>query len=577
MTSPNWQSMFASTFVDEIVRNGITDAVMSPGKRSTLVATALERAAVAGRLRTHVIVDERSASFFALGLARSQGRPVLVWCTSGTAAAELHPAILEASYARVPLLIATGDRPPEQRAIRDWQSMDQTHLYGRATRWFFDFGVADEAMSQHWRSIISRAVSETSGGGAGAGPVHLNVPIREPFSLLEAEAVPGRPEGAPWHVVTKPVLAAPESTIRMFVECASGRKGVFVLGAAAVDADLVQQASERLGWPVLTTPRSPVCGNARNALGAAHALVRDEAFARSHVPEIVVHVGDPLISRPVTAWLKASGAVEWSVEPGSSWQGETQRAAHVVSSDLNAFFESLIDAAHPASDRSWLNSWLAAEAAAQSAITHTLEVETLLSEPAIARNVVDALPNGSNLFVSTSMPVRDVDWWSKPRTGVRVWANRGVSGLDGVTSTALGIAAASDASETNVLLIGDLGVLHDLNGLWANRGSSADLQLVIIVVDNNGGGIFRLFPMADEMGESIYSRVVGTPQDVNIAQVAQALDIEVVEINDITGLRNALDDAIEAGGVRMIYCNTDSRQNVAVATKLYEAVSSSNS
>lgn len=565
----DWQSTFATTFVDEMVRNGVTDAVIAPGKRSTLIAAALERDA---RIRTHVIIDERSGAFFALGLSRKSGRPALIWSTSGTAAAELHPAVMEASNANVPLLVCTADRPPELHAVRDWQSMDQTHLYGNAVRWFFDMGVADEGLAPYWRSIVSRAYFEAMGSSGSAGPVHLNVPIREPFSLEAVEAVSGRDGDAPWHRSDTAITGANYDAVAELVQKSQGKRGIFVLGDGLVDADAVRDASEKLGWPVIAQPRSSAHGKVSTVIAAADALLRNERFSAEHRPDIVVHVGAPLLSRVFMAFWKSTPAEYWTVESTATWQGETQQSSRVVITDPSVFFRELAKAAPRNENRSWLQSWMDAERIAQDAMSNVFDAETQLCESGIARTLYASLPVSANLICSTSMPVRDIAWWSKPRPGVQVFANRGVSGLDGVTSTALGIAAAASAEERNVLLIGDLGVLHDLNALWATRGSSVDIQLTIVLVDNNGGGIFRIFPLVDELGEEIFERVVTTPQHVDIQRVANALDVDVVEVDDFALLQTALGKSIEAGGVRMIYCRTDVSHNMSVMKKVVGAV-----
>lgn len=553
------QSVFAATFVDELVRNGVTDAVISPGKRATLVAAAIERHE---GVRTHVIVDERSAAFFALGLARKQKRPVLLWCTSGTAVAEYHPAVLEASYGRVPLIVATGDRPPEQRSVRDWQSIDQTHIFGRAVRWFFDFGVADAHMANAWRSITSRACIEAINN---VGPVHLNIPIREPFSLAPVDPLPGRAGGAAWHQNHPRVVNA--LSLDAFAESVVGKRGVFVVGAGDVDADAVVKASDHLSWPIFASSRSNVWGVSNNVVGALHALLGVSNFVDT--PEVVVHLGEPLISRRLTAWLDRAQPVEWSIEETSTWQGECQRIANILNVNPGAFLRDFVGGVDAQPPHGWLDAWKRADTAAQLAIEASLTDEPTISEAAVARRLVSSLPDSSNLFVSTSMPVRDVDWWSRPRTGVNIFANRGVSGLDGLTSTAFGIAAGADVSETNVALIGDLGALHDLNALWACR-NTADVQLTIVVVDNNGGGIFRNFPMAEHLGEEMFERIVATPQNVDFVRVAESLDLPVIVVETVDELRDVLTPPHK--GLRVIYCRTNSQHNLKVVKRLQEAV-----
>jgi len=356
------------------------------------------------------------------------------------------------------------------------------------------------------------------------------------------------------------------------VEKAKSQRGIFLLGANEVDSDDVHAAAEVLGWPVLAQTRSASHGVVPEVIGAADVILRNESFMNAHVPDLIVHIGDPLlISRPTMGYLKHYAGEEWSVEQNPSWQGHAQKAARIVASDPSAFLREVAESAARNEDRSWLQAWTAADQAAQQAMSNVLDGDSELCESGIARALFATLPSPSNLFCSTSMPVRDIDWWSQPRDGVRVYANRGVSGLEGVTSTALGIAAAAEPHEKNVLLIGDLGALYDLNGLWTSRGSSAGLQLTIVLVDNNGGGIFRNFPIFQELGEELYQRVVTTPHDVDIQRVISALDVDVVEVDDIASLKSTLTKSLDAGGVRVIYCRTDAEKNLAMIKKIVGA------
>lgn len=542
---PSAQATFCATLVDEWVRCGVQHAVISPGSRSTPLALALLRD---GRVRVHVHHDERAAAFMALGIGLATGAPALVVTTSGTAAVELHPAVVEADLAAVPMVVCTADRPRELWDVGAPQTIDQTHLYGRSVRWFAEPGVADAAMAASWRSVAARAVSEAT--GHRPGPVHLNVELREPLLGDAGELPPARPPVPVADLFTVTTPAVPEG------------RGVIVAGGCAVAPDAVAAAADALGWPVLADPRSGARVGGPHTVAAFDALLRDEQFAAAHRPDVILQLGALPASRVLMEWLAGSGAVHVAVDPHGRVHDPNHTVARVIAADPSAVCRSLI-AVGPA-EAAWLASWQAAEAAAQAAIDRVLAGHPEVTEPGVARALVGGLVNGSTLVVASSMPVRDVEWYGCPRVGLRVLANRGANGIDGVVSTAIGVALASATPVT--ALVGDVAFLHDSNALLGLAGR--DVDLAIVVVDNDGGGIFSFLPQAEALTADEFELLFGTPHGVNVGALAELHDLPVARVRRADELLGALDGS----GARVVHVHSDRAANVAVHRELNAAV-----
>ena len=546
------QATFAATLVDEWVRCGVTDAVVAPGSRSTPLLLALSSCTA---MRLHVFLDERSAAFFALGVGMATGRPAVVVTTSGTAAVELHPAVVEASHAGVPLLAVTADRPWELRDVGAPQAIDQSGLFGRAVRWFADPGVPDASSSSAWRSFAARAVAEAV---RGRGPVHLNLPFRDPLVATPGPLPPGRPDGAPWHGA--PITPTRSGTYSgAFWAPLQVPKAVVVAGRGASEfGDVVEWAAER-GWPVLADPVSGCRVDHANVIGAFDGLLRAERFLAAVTPDVVVRVGAPPASKVLAQWLASLTCAQVAVSPPGTWPDPERTAAHVVDGLPDT------DAHGSAVDPAWLARWRAADDAAQHAIDDVLTTQAGLTEPGVARTVVDALPDGARLVVSSSMPMRDVEWFSRPRGGITIHANRGANGIDGVVSTALGVAASS--RNPTVALLGDLAFLHDVGGLLWARGR--DVDCTFVVVDNDGGGIFSFLPQAagDVVDAATFERLFGTPHGIDVRGLARAHGLDVSD--DVAGaVRNAA-----GAGVRVVVAATgDRRTNVDLHGQLNDAI-----
>ncbi|MEA2382050.1 MAG: 2-succinyl-5-enolpyruvyl-6-hydroxy-3-cyclohexene-carboxylate synthase [Solirubrobacteraceae bacterium] len=576
MTETTDTYLLLRAFVDELVRCGVTGACTSPGSRSTPLVLSLVRD---GRLPCWSHVDERVAAFFALGAAKASGRPVAVTCTSGTAAAHYLPAVVEAREARVPLLVLTADRPPELRDVGAGQAIDQLKLYGDHVKWFFEVGThAATPQRMRWmRALACRAVWTALYDRPG--PVHLNFPLREPL-VLDAplpEDEPGgggRPDGRPWTTREPPAPnpGTEGAALRQALEGAD--RGVVVAGRderAGPRARMIAAFAERTGFALLADPLS---GARRGGAAIAHydALLRDEAFAAEHVPDLVIRVGDLPTSKPLRQWLAGlDGVRQIAFDPEGAWQDP---AAVVTEWDPFDPATALAAALPPEplldrlTERGWLDGWRSADAAAAAAIEATLGTAAL-SEPAVAALLAD-LPPGSTVFTASSMPVRDVETFSPVRDDPpRVLAHRGANGIDGTVAAAFGAAAAGDGPV--VLHIGDVALTHDLGALLS--APRLGIGITIVLVDNGGGGIFDFLSVATQT--DAFEEHVATPTGLDFGRAAALFDLEYAAPATLPELRAALERAIggEPTATTLLHVHTDRAENVRLHRAVWEAVS----
>ena len=559
----NPSTALATALVDELIRCGLRDAVLAPGSRSAPLAMELHRRSVAGDLRLHVRIDERSAAFLALGLAKSGGRPVVVTCTSGTAAAHFHAAVIEADESDVPLLVLTADRPPELRGTGANQTIDQLKLYGSAVRWFCELGVAEAGAprSGYWRSAAARAWGIASGRAGGpAGPVHLNVPLREPLVPDDPQREQpagaaaqrpdgtdpgrnGRPDGRPW------------TSFAARLELPWTERGLVVAGDGDYDPGPLLDLAGRAGWPVLAEPSS----NARRgplALRGYQYLLADPDFLAAHRPDVLVSAGRPGLSRGQQALLRAGGAVRHVVlSQGPGRWSDPGRSATDVAVEV-----TLAPGPPGHSGSAWARSWLAADARVTTAADAALEAGDALSEPRLARDLVAGLPDGGLLWAASSLPIRDLDQQMAPREGLRVLASRGASGIDGLVSSAIGAAVAHQAAGGGpaAALLGDLALLHDTPGLLLGP-DEARPDLLIVVVNNDGGGIFSQLEQA--AFPASFERVFGTPHGTSVADLAAAARLPYRALRTVADLADEL-AALRSGagrgrGIRLAELRTD--------------------
>jgi 2-succinyl-5-enolpyruvyl-6-hydroxy-3-cyclohexene-1-carboxylate synthase len=535
---------FCATLVDEWVRHGVVHAVVCPGSRSTPVAIAVAERA---ELTVHVVHDERVAGFVALGLGL-EGTPAVLVCTSGTAAANFHPAVVEAGLSDVPMLVVTADRPPELRDVGAPQTIDQTHLYGRSVRWFHDPGVPEEAAAPAWRSLAARAFS-----AARTGPVHLNLPFREPLV-----GTPGPLPAVPVTVTVPGTHAQGRFEIGADLLGRLDRhRGVIVAGGrSGVAAEQIGRLAAATGWPMLADPTS----GARQLPGAVttfDALLRHQEFADAHLPEVVVRIGRPPASKVLAQWIARSGATTVQVGGPGVIDPEHSVAAVLPVSAL----DSIAAAVRGASGTTWPARWARAEERASTALSTGLGAPSALSEPAVARVVADHLPADAGLVVASSMPVRDLEWYGGPLA--RAHANRGANGIDGVMSTALGRALGGRAT---VVLLGDIAMVHDSNAFVGVMARGVDLR--IVVVDNDGGGIFSFLPQAGALASERFEQLLGTPHGTDVVALAEAHGVPARTVTTADELAAAL----IRPGPWLVRVPTDRAANVTVHADLHAAV-----
>jgi 2-succinyl-5-enolpyruvyl-6-hydroxy-3-cyclohexene-1-carboxylate synthase len=541
MNSADAQATFCATLVDEWIHHGLSHTVVAPGSRSTPMALALAGRAEVG---LHVVHDERAAAFVALGLGLG-GTPAVLLCTSGTAVANFHPAVVEAGLSNVPMIVVTADRPPELRDVGAAQTVDQNGMFGRSVRWYHDPGIADGAAATSWRSLGRRCFA-----AAATGPVHLNLPFREPF-LGEIAELPQR-YSAPAAAVS--VASAPADAV---AELLSLERGLILAGGrSGVAAADIEALSDATGWPVLADPLSG-CRRLATAVPAFDAMLRVEQFAATHRPDVVIRVGRPAASKVLATWITESAATVVQIGGPGVIDPDHRVAIDLPASSFSALHA--LAATKPGED--WLSSWTVPTAQAEQAIATTLAAETVLSEPGVARTIADNLPDGASLVVASSMPVRDLEWFGG--AAAIAHANRGANGIDGVLSTALGVAVGGT---TTVALVGDIAFLHDSGALTALTRRGVDLR--IVVVDNDGGGIFSFLPQASALPADRFEELFGTPHGSDLVAVARAHGLDATTVASSAELA----DRVGAAGPSVTRVATHRTTNVTIHADINAAV-----
>jgi 2-succinyl-5-enolpyruvyl-6-hydroxy-3-cyclohexene-1-carboxylate synthase len=586
-TSPDRAAWaYAGAFVDELARAGMRHACIAPGSRSTPLALTI---ASHSSLRTWMHLDERSAAFFALGLARATGEPVALLCTSGTAAANFLPAVVEANAAGVPLLVLTADRPPELRDVGAPQTIDQNRLFGAQVKWFVEAALpeATSEMLRYVRTLANRAMATAA--TSPPGPVHLNFPFREPLvpvpmerpaNLAPADALAwdGRAAGAPWVAVSAAPRMADATTTRRVAEQLRDSERPLVVAGPQHDGSLASPLAalaRAIGAPLLADPLSQLRWGAHDRstlIDCYDAALRHDPTCASLTPDLILRVGGVPTSKPLQQFLLRHAAARQIVVDEGRWPDPMHLAAGMVRADPRRLAEALADELHGSSpEQAWMARWRRVNETTHCALA---DYAAAVDEPFEGRALAELaalVPADGTLFVSSSMPVRDLDSFARGDSRrLRVLANRGANGIDGVVSTALGAAAAARESGDGplVLAIGDVAFYHDMNGLLAGRLHGIDAT--IVVLNNDGGGIFSFLPQAAHPAH--FEQLFGTPHGLTFAPAAELYGATYRRAAGWKELRSAVKDGVSGRGLHIVEMATDRARNVTLHRDAWAAV-----
>jgi 2-succinyl-5-enolpyruvyl-6-hydroxy-3-cyclohexene-1-carboxylate synthase len=522
----NPSTLLARVIVRQIIEAGVTDVVISPGSRNAPLSLAFYQASTKGLIKLHVRIDERTAAFFALGIAKASGRPVPIVCTSGTAVANYHPAVLEASHTNIPLLVLTADRPASLRRTGANQTTEQARIFGKAVRYFADVSGSVYPMELPFNSLQS-------------GPVHLNIQFEEPLVGDKSDN---------WLndlTITTPKVFDRKTPGTFYTK---STRGVLVIGhdRGGLSADSVKDFADKLGWPVVA--EDPL--TFKNAISHASVFLTSKTIADDLAPDTVVVVGRTTLSRSINAFIKTARK-EIVIDPRMD----------TVDSDRMAdqkFTQLPVVEVQPA-DAEYAEKWNKYSLRAQKMVS---DISTW-SEQLIAREIGSGIPSGTSLFISSSRPIRDLEGFAVARDGVETFANRGLAGIDGNISTALGIA--SQRKET-IAVLGDLGFLHDLTGLIHKE----EINLKIFVINNDGGGIFSTL---SQRGVDGFEEVFGTPHGLDLAAIAKSMSINSKTIDSQAQLMKELSEPVT--GISVVVVDAPNRETGADLLKgIYNSVSS---
>lgn len=555
MTYTEHLTYYVANFVDELVKCGVTDVVISPGSRSTPLALAFaEHEGI-----THwVNLDERSASFFALGMAKEQNKPVALLCTSGTAAANYYPAIIEASHSRVPLLVLTADRPHELRDVGAPQAMDQLKLYGNYVKWFHEMALPDKELKSYVRSTAQRAVFEAN--KENAGPVHLNFPFREPLvldftlpNIWESDQQRG------YHQFVKGEQHLSSQQLELIFEKLNNKKRGLLVCGPQLNKNLrnsVARLARKWNIPVLADPLSQLrSGNYDKTfiVETYDAILKSKGVRDELQPDFIIRFGAMPVSKPYLFYVKENRHIpQFVVEAEEGYRDPTLSPTKFIYAEPTALCEKL-EQFDLAMDEQWTSMWLKMNEMAREQLA---SVTPMLTEGHTVTIMQELFNDEHILFTGNSMPVRDVDtFFLNTDKDVTILGNRGVNGIDGIVSSAVGAAAHG---KKVTLLIGDLSLFHDLNGLLVAK--QYNLDITIVLINNNGGGIFSFLSQAEE--KKHFEVLFGTPLHLSFEKAAEMYEANYSCIESWDQFRKGLTNAYETGGIHLLEIKTNREENV---------------
>jgi 2-succinyl-5-enolpyruvyl-6-hydroxy-3-cyclohexene-1-carboxylate synthase len=563
---------YIASFVSELVQSGVTDVVVSPGSRSTPIAMVL---AEHPDLQLHIVVDERSAAFFALGIAKATKKPTVLLCTSGTAGANYFPAIVEAKISRIPLVVLTADRPHELRDVGAPQTIDQIHLYGNHVKWFVEMAPPEDTteMVRYARMVCARAVSTAQ--GAPAGPVHLNFPLREPLiPKLENESLFQQAERKEGYVqIRQPLSTLRDEEYEQYAELLNSvNHGVIVCGQMdnAEFAEDVVVLSQKLHFPIIADPLSQLRSGTHSGdliIDAYDAFIRVEEVRKALKPEVIIRFGSMPVSKHLTSFLKENHqATQIVVDGDRGWRDPSLLSTHMVYCEESDFCQEMEKRTLQKQKTAYSQKWLSLNKKAKEVLT-ILNKQDALSEAKLFYQLDELLPEEATIFVGNSMPIRDLDsFFHYNQKGIHIMANRGANGIDGTISTALG---AATKKQPFYLIVGDLTFFHDLNGLMIAK--LQELNITILLINNNGGGIFSFLPQSTHSKH--FELLFGTPLDFDYRLATKLYGGEFVSIDDWDHFASALLNDRNKSGLRVIEMVTNRDENAKEHRDLWKYVS----
>jgi len=563
---------YTANFVDELIKSGIKDVVISPGSRSTPLALTFSEHP---DIKEWIIIDERSAAFFALGIAKQTKTPVALVCTSGTAAANYYPAIVEAHYSRVPLVIITADRPHELRDVGAPQAIEQIKLYGNYVKWFQEMALpeASEEMLGYVRNKAARAVYMTQEGNPG--PVHLNIPFREP--LTPDFTLEGIWENAAFKkkIYTQPMdgrKRLEQGQIDNLLERLKGKQnGLIVCGPQTDDVEFPQAITalaEKWNLPILADPLSQVRSGTHskiNIIESYDAILKNEEIRERYKPEFIIRFGAMPVSKAYLFFIKENKAVpQFIVEDYSGYREPTGNVTDFIFADPVTLCEDLVEAGSLKFSEEWLASWQGMNEIARKHLQSG--VEERITEGEAIRGLVEVIPENSSIYVGNSMAVRDVDtFFPTNEKNISILANRGANGIDGMVSSGIGAAANG---EQITLVLGDLSFYHDMNGLLAAK--QYNLDITIVVINNNGGGIFSFLPQSND--KKHFEALFGTPSNLDFSLAAKLYDAQYFEPKTVNELMGNLTESYRSKGLSIIEVKTNREDNVVWHRAKWQAI-----
>lgn len=564
MTNQSEMTNYLQIFVEGMISSGVEQAVISPGSRSTPLALLLHRQE---KIETFIEVDERSAAFFALGLSKASCKPVALLCTSGTAAANYYPAICEANASHIPLIILTTDRPHELRQVGAPQAMDQCHLFQGHVKEFIEMAIPEGTKVMldyaYWQGMrVTDTACQTP-----TGPVHLNFPLREPL-------LPDLNRSFSAEKSTEILAGKKQLSEEQLLKCAEawqGKKGVLVIGGSHTpkEAEVFIELAEKLNWPILSDPLANIISGSKDSpLVMRYADFFIQEVELSQRPEVVVRFGMLPISKNTMFWLQSLNETTtvYFIDETGEWQDQLKQTQVAIQADEQIFAKAIMDKVKIKTSDLWCNQWIDWQETTEQQISELSEMKTL-NETSASILVHKKMAENGQLFVSNSNAIRFLDRFSTAEKNYyQLFGNRGINGIDGIVSTALGMCA-TNPDRQNILLIGDLAMYHDMNGLLLAK--RYNLPLTIVLLNNNGGGIFS-FLSQRQLEVEDFEPIFGTPIDLEFSLVAQLYDAEYVKAESLEQLEQLLEATQNQPKFQIIEVVGDRHENVLLYEKVVD-------